>query len=120
MKKEELRGLWMALDNVMKFVDNLEKHSLPFFYHFLEYMQENIDTYLCYCKADAEWEEKMDLLENVLYRDWKGANHTEIGIPAFDIWLGDVENKVEVCIQFLNLISAVDCYFISENSCCHI
>lgn len=110
-ERKQLVPLRDALNSLMKFIREIPSIGIPQFYRFLDYMKNNIEIYL-YAPMDAEeWEELFLRLKDILIRDWKEANHNDWGIPTFDLLLGEHENKTELCLEFIRLVSVVDGFF---------
>lgn len=110
-ERTQLIPLRDALNSLMKFVREIPSVGIPQFYCFLDYMKNNIEIYL-YAPMDAnEWETLFLRLKDILIRDWREANHSVWGIPAFDLLIGERENKTELCLEFLQLVSVIDGFF---------
>ena len=110
-ERNQLIPLRDALNSLMKFVREIPSAGIPQFYCFLDYMKNNIEIYL-YAPMDAnEWETLFLRLKDILIRDWREANHSVWGIPAFDLLIGERENKTELCLEFLQLVSVIDGFF---------
>ena len=111
-ERNQLIPLRDALNSLMKFVREIPSVGIPQFYCFLDYMKNNIEIYL-YAPMDAnEWETLFLRLKDILIRDWREANHSVWGIPAFDLLIGERENKTELCLEFLQLVSVIDGFFL--------
>ena len=110
-ERNQLIPLRDALNSLMKFVREIPSVGIPQFYCFLDYMKNNIEIYL-YAPMDAnEWETLFLRLKDILIREWREANHSVWGIPAFDLLIGERENKTELCLEFLQLVSVIDGFF---------
>lgn len=115
LKKEELIPLRDALNELMKFVRKWNQNDTPYFYHFLDYMKNNIEFCVCMQSDD------MEHLEEILIRDWTAANDAYLGIPSYDFFEEDSEEKGELYIQYLILLEEIEKYFTySEKQSCDI
>lgn len=105
LKKEELLPLRDALNELMKFIKKWQQNDTPYFYHFLDYMKNNIEFCICTQSDD------MEHLEEILIRDWTAANDGYLGIPSYDFFTGYNEENGELYIQYLILLAEIEKYF---------
>lgn len=116
LQKEELVQLRDALSALMGVVQNGSCLEIPYFYRFLDFMKNNIESCL-YTPADRiEKEEMMELLDEVLYRDWSAANDAQLGIASFDMLAEKTTDRPEICVKYLELVTEIDRYFGKEKS----
>lgn len=110
MKKkqvEKLVNLRNALDELERFICYFSGGELPYFYRMLDYMKNNIEIYLKIRSED------LIRLEEVLYRDWREANHMVYGISTFQISSKVCEESIELYHQYALLVQKVEAYFVS-------
>lgn len=105
LKREELLSLRDALNELMKFIRKLQCNEVPYFYHFLDYMKNNIEFCVCIQSDD------MEHLEEILLRDWTAANDTFLGIPSYNFFDESSEGQQELCVQYLILLAEIEKYF---------
>lgn len=110
-ERNQLIPLRDALNSLMKFVRGIPSIGIPQFYRFLDYMKNNIEIYLYAPMNGSEWEDLFLRLKAILIRDWEKANHSVWGIPTFDLLIEEQENKTELCLEFIRLVSVVDGFF---------
>lgn len=105
MKREELVGLKDAVGGLQEFVKCFSGVELPYFYRFLDYMKNNIETFLRVGGRDY------CALEEVLYRNWYEANNSWIGISTFRVSEEVCEESIEIYYQYALLVKQVAEYF---------
>ncbi len=108
LKEEELVPLRNALEEVQKFIREIETKTVPYYYLQFDNMINNIEIYI---QTD---EQDMRHLNKVLLRDWLNANHTLLGVPACRLLYAPAPYEVENACHFIKLIMAVAVYFPEE------
>lgn len=108
LKTEQLVPLRDALVNLMFFVKKWQSQSIPDFYHYLDFMKNNIETCI-YTQED--WGDGLRYLYKILLRDWNLANDRYVGIPTCELF---GESQGELCLQYLGLLDEVGSYFIPD------
>lgn len=106
LQMEELVPLRNALEELMCFVQKWQYGGIPYFYHYLDYMKNNIE--ICICTLE-DIEQDLVQLETILRRDWTAANDADTGIPSC-ILFGDSQR--EQVLQYLELLGEVGQYFL--------
>lgn len=104
-KRTELVCLKNAVGELQEFVKSFSNGNLPYFYRFLDYMQNNIDLFLRVGGKDYF------SLQEVLYRNWYEANNSWIGISTFCISDEVCEESIDIYYQYAMLVRKVADYF---------
>ncbi|MGC4017930.1 MAG: hypothetical protein QM793_00945 [Muricomes sp.] len=104
LEKEELVPLGKCVEELLQFVHGLHMEETPYFYRLVQNMKYNLE--ICFLVRYDGWEQ----MEQILKRDWKGANHMLLGIPKFDIQADTPKKKAELNCKFLDLITNIEHY----------
>lgn len=105
MSRKELIFLKDMLKKVQKFIWERGSGSVPYCYVRFEYMFHNIEIYL------QSGEENLQLLCEILQRDWEKANHQLVGISSSKLMDTATYEKMEDAIQFIRMITEIDAFF---------
>lgn len=105
MSRKELIFLKDMLKKVQKFIWERESGRVPYCYVRFEYMFHNIEIYL------QSGEENLQLLCEILQRDWEKANHQLVGISSSKLMDTATYEKMEDAIQFIRMITEIDAFF---------
>lgn len=105
LKAEELVPLHEALQELLKFLQKVQWKEVPYFYHFLDYMKHNIEIYF-YTQS-----EDLELVSQVLYRDWRAANGMYTGIQFCDFQKNTPEEEIEAFETYQKMLSEVGKFF---------
>lgn len=106
MTKEDVALLAVRLDELMGVIKK-GTEEIPYFYHFFDYMRNNIDIY------NYTQDDDMEFLECVLRRDWDAANDKLLGIPANPLFETgpECEKTREVWLYYLELLTSIGTFF---------
>ncbi|WP_251392171.1 hypothetical protein [Mediterraneibacter agrestimuris] len=109
LNKKELISLRKALMDVQQFIRKIKPQRMPYCYIQFDNMLNNIEIYL-YCEDTDIY-----LISEILFRDWKNANHELLGISASE-WncMKSFGDKGEV-YRFWELIAIIEAYFQETN-----
>lgn len=105
MSRKELIFLKDMLKKVQKFIWERGSGRVPYCYVRFEYMFHNIEIYL------QSGEENLQLLCEILQRDWEKANHQLVGISSSKLMNTATYEKMEDAIQFIRMITEIDAFF---------
>lgn len=108
MSRKELIFLKDMLKKVQKFIWERGSGRVPYCYVRFEYMFHNIEIYL------QSGEENLQLLCEILQRDWEKANHQLVGISSSKLMDTATYEKMEDAIQFIRMITEIDAFFQEE------
>lgn len=108
LEAEQLVPLRDALKELMLFLDKRQDCGVPYFYRYLDFMKNNIET--CICTREDQGE-GLIYLRMLLQRDWDKANDEYLGIPSCMLFQ---EGERELFLQYLGLLDEVGSYFVLD------
>ncbi|WP_270394811.1 hypothetical protein [Mediterraneibacter massiliensis] len=104
-KREELLPLCAALKEMTVFLEKDAKNRKPYFYRFLNAMENNIRIGMYFSAEDTEQ------LGKILVRDWSAANDKIVGIPECFSFLKAEGRSTEDILLFISLIEKIGVFF---------